>query len=376
MTNEASLLNQVINIDKKYKEIAKITGDNFNIFQILKLDSKETSLHSLVLAELLNPKGKHGLANKPLDLFISQFPNSGISGFDSTNAIVSVEKYIGDKNKDETEGGRIDIIIENNQKSEAIIIENKIYAGDQKNQLYRYYSFAKRHYKKNFHLFYLTLYPSTPSDYTTNASTFVKEKCVPISYESTIINWLEACKQESVNYPLLRETITQYIILLKHLTDQSTNKKMSAEIQNEIIQSENAVKAAKAIRESLNNLENDSDHKTKLIFDLLEKSKPQFYSDGINQNLLEITHYKEGKEARSINITLYPKQEKMANLTTFISLTDFKWQAEIEGSRATELSELSNTICAQVVRFDIKTSNEEMLVNLTSWIKEFIEKAK
>jgi DNA-binding sugar fermentation-stimulating protein len=49
---------------------------------------------------------------------------------DIDNITTSVEKYIGFTNDDKTEGGRIDILIEDKNKK-TIIIENKIYAFEQ-----------------------------------------------------------------------------------------------------------------------------------------------------------------------------------------------------------------------------------------------------
>lgn len=54
------LLNSVAAINEKYREIMQCTGESFNIFSILQLESDEVHLHSRLLAELLNPKVAHG----------------------------------------------------------------------------------------------------------------------------------------------------------------------------------------------------------------------------------------------------------------------------------------------------------------------------
>jgi len=59
-----------------------------------------------------------------------------------------------------------------------------------------------------------------------------------VSYSHDIIQWLTACKKETVNHPILRETITQYIYLLQYLTNQTTNHKMADDIIKQILQSE------------------------------------------------------------------------------------------------------------------------------------------
>ena len=88
-----------------------------------------------------------------------------------------------------------------------IMIENKIYASEQPNQLLRYYNAFP-----NGKLFYLTLFGEE------SKQNFPKEKYNIISYENDIIIWLEECKKESVNIPILRESITQYINLIKKLS--------------------------------------------------------------------------------------------------------------------------------------------------------------
>ena len=65
-----NLLTQIHVIQKKYDDIAEITGENFNIFKILKLEAHEVKTHSAFLAELLNPMGSHSLKDAFLKLFI------------------------------------------------------------------------------------------------------------------------------------------------------------------------------------------------------------------------------------------------------------------------------------------------------------------
>lgn len=45
MNNIKTLLSQVSDISKKYEEIAKLTGENYNVFRILKLTTAEVKAH-------------------------------------------------------------------------------------------------------------------------------------------------------------------------------------------------------------------------------------------------------------------------------------------------------------------------------------------
>jgi len=188
MNNIDNLLEQVNLIAKKYEEIAKATGENFNVFQTLNLQTKELS-HSKILAELLNPQGSHGKGSAFLKSFLNLIEITDPAEHQKfESAMVETEKI--------TKDGRIDIAIEGNQAT--IIIENKIHAGDQEKQLHRY-----RQSFPNAKIVYLTLDGHKPSDYSTNGNENTYD--ILLSYKS-IINWLEQCKEKSSDFPYLRET--------------------------------------------------------------------------------------------------------------------------------------------------------------------------
>lgn len=242
-----NLLNHVHIIQKKYDDIAEITGEKFNVFSVLNLTSNEVRTHSAFIGELLNTRGSHGLKDIPLKLFIKVLEDKFILNeieeleilidldrfkFNTETAITVVEKNIKKLNEEKTEGGRIDIIIEDRDKLNALIIENKIYAGEQQNQLVRYYNYCKGNFLKEAPILYLTLDGSSP---TSGVGLVEKQHYFNISYKEDIVNWLELCIKEASDKPMLREVIKQYIYLIKKLTNQTINKKMSEEIQNVIL---------------------------------------------------------------------------------------------------------------------------------------------
>lgn len=230
------LLGQVKAINKKYDNILSITGEGYNIFRILKMQSAENKLHSAFLANLLDPKGSHGQKDVFLKLFIDLIiPKDFL--FDTPLAKVVVEKHVGFKNVDKTEGGRIDICI-TDQKNREILIENKIYAIDQENQLLRYSNYNKKAY-----LIYLCLNSESVSEASCKGL-ILNEDYHIVTYKSQIIKWLTYCKKEAVSHPILRETITQYINLIKHLTGQTINKEMKNELVAHIISSRETLSAS------------------------------------------------------------------------------------------------------------------------------------
>jgi hypothetical protein len=216
------LLDQVKALNDRYKKINELTGENFNVFRILKLESSEVRMHSAFLAELLNPDGSHGQKDMFLKLFLNSFcfKNNPIH---SESCKVEVEKHTGFITEQGTEGGRIDIVI-SDKFNHQIIIENKIYAGDQLNQLLRYHK-----YSPNADLIYLTLDGNEPSDLSKNDLSINTDfKCY--SYSVHITEWLEQCRKEVAILPIIRESITQYLNLIKYLTNQTLNDTMAEEL--------------------------------------------------------------------------------------------------------------------------------------------------
>ena len=227
MNDIINILNQVRIVSRKIKEQRKEKferGENYNIFNDLGFMSDEVHLHSMFLANLLNPKGSHGQRGKFLEAFLKMLQKSfsAISAdnleLDITNASVEVEKYIG--RQTDSEGGRIDIYLTDGKHS--IIIENKIYAGDQHHQMLRYWNYGMSQKgddtEKSFVLIYLTLDGCSPSKESLGED--LKENdIVCLSYKSDIRGWLDRCVELASRTPLVRETINQYISTIDILTN-------------------------------------------------------------------------------------------------------------------------------------------------------------
>nr|WP_288977722.1 PD-(D/E)XK nuclease family protein [uncultured Allomuricauda sp.] len=209
-TNEKKLIRDAKRIIAHHNEVSRLKGENFNVFSILNMEHKENGTHSAFLGELLNPKGSHLKGELFLQLFLQTVGNDTIN-LDKAN--VTLEKYIGRRNDTNLLGGRVDIYITDQVNS--ICIENKIYAADQNVQLQRYCN----HNKVNNTVYYLTLNGSDASSESKGKMVLDKDYYC-LSYKTDIIDWLETCLKESAEDPILRESIRQYIILLKKLTNQ------------------------------------------------------------------------------------------------------------------------------------------------------------
>jgi len=235
-----NLLIAIESIAKKNVEIIKLKGETFNLFDLLDRREDEVKTHSAFIAELLNPAGSHNLGNKFLYLFLemlydkkrkgqlwkdAELPNKD----ELTGVKVEKEKSIGKIEKDAGTGGRMDIYLSNNLMQ--ICIENKIYASEQQIQLSRYNQYIKKYRKPSNILLYLTLNGKASEEGNINEG----EHYYTLSYSEDILKWLENCLQISVELPILRESIKQYIILIKSLTNQLSSNTMKEEIHKLIL---------------------------------------------------------------------------------------------------------------------------------------------
>ena len=239
MENIKSLLQKVqhlIALDKQRKEEARKRGEKYNIFNVLGLETSEVRTHSAFLASLLNPDGNHGVGCAFLNAFVSDMNLEELQ-LDTNNSQVTVEHVTGD--------GRIDILISDHNKK-AIIIENKIYAGDQPEQLKRYDDYAMQQFTNGYRLLYLTLDGHKPSEDSTKG--LKENQYFRLAYNNNlnisdedpsdsnnviyqdIIHWLEECVKIAYNKPLVRETIIQYQSLIKSLTGMNSENETKQEI--------------------------------------------------------------------------------------------------------------------------------------------------
>lgn len=207
LLNKCATIAQELNT--QFEEAFK-RGEYFNIFKILNLKSDETRLHSAFIGELLDPKGSHGLNNGPLDKFLKLIFKDDFNM--SEDSQVMLEYYIGKKNNSNTEGGRIDILIRDGSK--VLVIENKINAKDQENQLLRYHNFIK---DKNHKLIYLTLFGDMPSEFSTGNKLREGEDYCCISYKDTILTWFNECRHLAIDNQNVLIQLNLYIETLKSI---------------------------------------------------------------------------------------------------------------------------------------------------------------
>lgn len=228
MNKEATkhLLEKLGIIAFKYQKINEQNNDCFNIFSVLRKPQDEVNLHSRFISELLDKNGTHGKGCKFCEAFLKELEIS----FDLENYSVDIEY----KN--------IDILLRDN-KGKAVIIENKIWAGDQPMQLERYHEqmLNEGYQDQDINIVYLSLDGREPSEASLGG--LQKEKIIILSYKDDIDKWIECCIEISSRIPSLRETLIQYQKIINQLTGKTMNEEQLNEVRKLLSENYNMVNA-------------------------------------------------------------------------------------------------------------------------------------
>ena len=183
----------------------------------------EVNLHSRFISSLIDPCGYHGLGFETLNSFLSTLNSSFQYNKESLEIYPSASDW--------SEYKEIDILLIDRKTQYAVIVENKINACDsnheEEGQLERYYrriieedNIPQEHVE----IYYLTTDGHDPSQ--ESVSTSSKYGNLPdivqcITYGSEISHWLQHCQQAACNKPYIRETIAQYINLIKEMVNET-----------------------------------------------------------------------------------------------------------------------------------------------------------
>ncbi len=109
-------------------------------------------------------------------------------------------------------GGRLDILIQNSVLQYQCIIENKIKAYEQPNQLNNYGEWLKNNTKDfaNHALIFLTVHGNEAA--SANGHEFFR-----LSYRIDIPNWLDRAIEKGIDAPAVRELVVQYKYLVENM---------------------------------------------------------------------------------------------------------------------------------------------------------------
>jgi PD-(D/E)XK nuclease superfamily len=227
-------------IKERRDTFIKATKARFNVFTTLRKAHEEVGLHSRFLALLLNAKGLHDCESLFLDLFIEVLNEKGVLNHkgDSCGIPFLKEGRQGafDKIEHETrikDYGQIDIGVF--FKEAALIIENKIYANEQEEQISNYSKRLDSMIQKNkAAVLYLTLdgkESETAGEY--------KGNYYRISYSEHILEWLDRCLEKTYKWPNINTAIQQYRDVVAELVGKNTlaetNMSEMEELMKELI---------------------------------------------------------------------------------------------------------------------------------------------
>ena len=203
------LKTSVTSIKTEAEEQNRLLASSFNIFRLLGVAHKEVIVHSALIANLLNPKGTHAQKHLFLDRFLRMCA-SRFTDFPLPTGDITSSRWVVEKGK-VTPFGCMDLVISCPALRFLLVIENKIWASEQPDQLKRYYDWmeSKKERFANQALFYLT--PGGDEPHTGAGS-----RCFTLSYHDDISAWLDACLVH-VKAPRVRETIVQYLEIIKNL---------------------------------------------------------------------------------------------------------------------------------------------------------------
>ena len=208
-------------LEQAQQEERNRKGENYNLFSILSIERYELK-HSALIANLLDPKGSHGCGDAFLRAFFEIALKERAYPFEDCTHLHSYTEYYTGPIAGDT-GGRIDILVKSSHYG--LIIENKIYAGDQDKQLTRYDNYGKETFGADGYLLvYLTLYGYDASKESTATKSAEEVGYLRLSYAKDILLWLKECVRLADNKPLVRESLNQYIRTIKQLTYQDMNQ--------------------------------------------------------------------------------------------------------------------------------------------------------
>jgi len=203
-------------LQKRMREEERLNASRFNLFQALGIERKEKLLHTQLLAHFLNPEAAHGQGFVFLHNFLiaAQSHEGFIAPIEPLEAFqwrVRPEVSVG-------EGNIIDLFIECPHQRYILVIENKIDAGEQHEQLLRYNRWMevrRRNYKTR-QLIFLT--PEGRLPRSSGDSSYI---CM--SYMEDIRKCLK-CSLEGILAVPVREVVRQYLAVVENLIGDTENE--------------------------------------------------------------------------------------------------------------------------------------------------------
>ena len=198
------MMDGLVAIERECADADRVQSPRFNLFELIHAERNEKWTHSALLSDLFNPRGHHGQRSLFLSCFLEWVKEKADMQLPDRLAEASweveTEKWIG--------GGFVDICMESFESDFIIVIENKVDAAEQRDQIYRYHQWASKRCKHHV-VIYLTR----------NGSEALTAKGAPyvrMSYRDDVAGILTgACGR--IESTAIREMVGQYVAAIKRL---------------------------------------------------------------------------------------------------------------------------------------------------------------
>ena len=306
---EEKLLQQAYEKSKDYLYEDSL---RFNLLSIIEKDRDEAHVHSKVIYNLLSQDWGKKDKETFLTLFLKEIGIEDDNIYDKNWEVTREKAFDLDTIK-----GRLDFEIKS--KDCIYIIEMKIDAGDQPEQLIRYQEFAKEQHKK-YKIFYLTLDGHNASKKSIGEEENLEEnqkiEYTNISFKEEILNWLENCLKLVEGKENKLACINQYIASINKILGEKETK-----IKDNILKSVKDIKTAITIYEKLNDkLQVTLENFMSLLKEKLRTRLPNeiIYYKKYVKNYYNYTLDKNPQDYPGIYIVLHENKSKNSNYYRFV----------------------------------------------------------
>lgn len=222
-------------------ERARATHGRFNVFTTLLKAHDEDRLHTGFLHGLLDPQGLHDCGPLFLNLFFETLKEKPPVGHEGEEAVADVQKvksgWTVSKEIRKQPFGEIDLLFEGPKMG--IVIENKIWAGEQEKQLKRYSDYLTGRYDESF-LFYLTPFGKI-------SQTAEGVKYFRISYQKHILGWLEKCLQATYAFIPINQALLQYRAVVKQILGEPNDPAIMEEATKFVLNNSDIIRYRQSI---------------------------------------------------------------------------------------------------------------------------------
>ena len=309
---EEKLLQQAY---EKSKDYLYEDSSRFNLLSIIEKDRDEAHIHSKIIYNLLSQNWGKKDKETFLTLFLKEIGIEDENIYDKNWEVTREKAFDLDTIK-----GRLDFEIKS--KDCIYIIEMKIDAGDQPEQLIRYQEFAKEQHKK-YKIFYLTLDGHNASKKSIGEEENLEEnekvEYTNISFKEEILNWLGNCLKLVERKENKSACINQYIASINKILGEKNTK-----IKDNILKSVKDIKTAITIYEKLNEnlqkvLESFFEELNKKLKNKLKDITPKpIYNESYIKDYYNYTLDKIPQDYPGLYIVLAENKSKNSNHYRFV----------------------------------------------------------